>query len=463
MRTERSEIQHRKMTENSIRSLIIYFAAPTTVSMIVTALYSLADAFFVSELGTAASAAVGVTFAIQALIQAVGYTLGMGAGSLMSRSLGAKRNKDANSYAITAFFLSILFGILIMTVGLVWGAWVIRLLGATPSVFPLALSYAKYIFLAAPFMCVSFVLSQLLRAEGKVIWSMAGLAVGSILNIVLDPFFIHTCHMGITGASFATLISQIVGVVVLFSAYLFKQTHVNLLTKCNFRQFQNAGQIFLTGLPSTFRQGLIALATILTNHAAALWSNAAVAAISVVTRLFLLAFSICLGVGQGMMPVVGYNYGFGRFDRVRQAFWFSVLLSSISMLAVSIPVLIWTEPLIRFFRNDPEVIAIGTVAMRLQCSVFLLHGLITCTIMMLQAIGKRLAAAVLACARQGLFFLPLIFWIPSAFKIQALIYVQPIADALTFLFAIPFVIHLIRFLKQKEKNAEKSCAISPQS
>ena len=458
MNIQKSEIQHRKMTEEKIRPLILRLAAPTTVGMLVTALYSLADAFFVSELGTEASAAVGVTFAIQALIQAVGYTLGLGAGSLMSRSLGSKKNDEAGAYATVAFWLSVFSGVLIMLVGLVWTGPVIRLLGATDSIYPYAVSYARYLFLSTPFMCTCFVLSQLLRAEGKAVYSMAGLAVGSVLNVLLDPLLINTFKMGIAGASFATLISQFVGLVVLLSAYFFKQSQVNLFAKISLRDFANSGKILITGLPSAFRQGLTALATILLNHAAGIWGDAAVAAISVVTRLFILAFSICLGVGQGMMPVVGYNYGFDRKDRVRHAYLFSVILSCVLMLVLSIPTLIWAPQLIGLFRKDPEVIAIGTVALRAQCYAFWVHGLITCTIMMLQAIGKQFSAAILACARQGLLFLPLIFWLPSAFGIKSVIYVQPISDALTFLFAVPFSIYALKHLRENKKNKKRDVA-----
>lgn len=436
MRVEQAQKQHLKMTEDKIPPLILRLALPSTVGMLVTALYSLADAFFVSELGTEASAAVGVTFAIQALIQAVGYTLGLGAGSLMSRRLGERRNEQAAVYARIAFWLSIVGGLAIMLAGAFWGGPIIRTLGATENIYPYALSYARFLFFSTPFMCTAFVLSQLLRAEGKAVYSMVGLVCGSILNILLDPLLIYTFHLGIAGASLATLISQVVSVLILLSAYTFKKSQIALFQKIRLQEFSETGAVLLTGLPSAFRQGLTVLATVLLNRAAGAWGDAAVAAISVVTRLFLLAFSICLGVGQGMMPVVGYNYGFGNRNRVRRAFLFSVLLSTATMLAISIPFWIWASPLIAFFRNDREVITIGAYALRLQCYVFSCHGLITCTIMLLQAIGRRFSSSLLASARQGLFFVPLIFLLPSLMGGKGILFVQPIADALTFVLAL---------------------------
>lgn len=448
MNAQKAETKHKQMTETPIRPLILRLATPTTVGMFVTALYSLADALFVSGLSTEASAAVGVTFAVQALIQAVGYTLGMGAGSLMSRRLGEKKDADAGTFAQVAFLLSLVIGSAIMLTGLFWGGPVIRLLGSTESVYPYATVYARYLFISAPFMCGTFVASQLLRAEGMAIWSMVGLAVGSLLNIALDPLLIYTFHMGIAGASLATLISQIVSLAVLLAAYWTKHSQIHLFQGFHFKALKHSGRILVAGLPSSFRQGLIALATVLTNHATAAWGDPAVAAFSVVSRIFLLAFSVCLGVGQGLMPVAGYNYGAGDRERVLRAYRFSLLFSSVLMLTVSLPLLIFAPQLIALFRDDPAVVEIGQKALRAQSAVLVLHGTVTCTIMLLQAIGKQFSAALLACARQGLFFLPLISYLPKLFGIQSVVYVQPLADGLTFLFALPFVWYITRRLKE---------------
>lgn len=449
MNSEKAEKQHQRMTKSNIRPLILRLAFPSTVGMFVTALYSLVDALYVSELGTLAGAAVGVTFAIQALIQAVGYTLGTGAGSLMSRSFGERRDQDAGSYATVSFLISLVIGTLIMLCGLFFGGPIMRILGASDSVYPYALSYSRYLFISAPFMCASFVLSLVLRAEGKAVYSAVGLTVGSVLNIILDPILIYRLGMGIAGASLATLISQVVCLAVLLSAYLLGYSQIRLFHSFSVRQILRVGKITVAGLPSSFRQGLIALSTVLLNHAAVIWGDAAVAAISVVSRIFLLSFSICLGIGQGLMPVAGYNYGFKKRERVFRAYRFSAILASLTMLVISIPLFLFASELIAVFRNDPEVIAIGTMALRAQSAVLVLHGVITCTIMLLQAIGKQFAAALLACARQGLFFLPLIWWFPKGFGIQSIIYVQPLSDALTFLFAIPFVIYIYKHLKER--------------
>ena len=450
MKFDQNEKKHRQMTEEPIEKLIFRLALPSTVGMAVIALYSLADAFYVAKLGTEASAAVGVCFAIQALLQAVGYTLGMGAGSLLSRALGRRETARADTYSRIAFFLSLILGVLIGGIGLLFGNPLLRFLGADATVLPYAISYVRYLFISAPFMCGVFVLSQLLRAEGCAVYSMIGLTVGSLLNIVLDPLLI--ARLGISGASAATLISQAVSLAVLFSAYLLHHSRISLFKKEKTASFRDMVQIFYIGMPSALRQGLIVLATVLLNRKAGEWSAAALTAISVVSRLFLLAFSFCLGVGQGMMPIVGYNFGNGTLSRVRKAYGFSIQVSTIGMLVLGLIMFFIPAPLIAFFRNDPAVIEIGAVALRAQGAVLIFHGLITCTILLAQALGRPISASVLAAARQGFFFVPLLFLLPRILGPIGLLLVQPVADLLTFLMTIPFSIHLKKAL-QKDSAA----------
>lgn len=450
MNSQKNEHRHWQMTNESIGKLTLRLAAPSAAGMAVIALYSLADAFFVSKLGTEAGAAVGVCFAIQALLQAVGYTLGLGAGSLMSQALGRRNTNEAATYARISFWCSIALGILIGGIGLAFTAPLMRMLGADESILPYAVSYSRYLFLASPLMCGVFVLSQLLRAEGCAVYSMVGLVSGSALNILLDPILITRLGMGVSGASAATCISQAVSLVVLLSAYLSGHSRLSLLQKGERLSFGVIPRILLLGLPSTLRQGLTVLATVLLNHAAGAWSAAALTAISIVTRLFLLAFSFCLGVGQGMMPIAGYNFGHGNLGRVRRSYFFAIGISCGGMLLLGILLMSFAPSLIAFFRNDPDVIAIGAPALRAQGLVLVLHGLITCTILLAQAIGKPIRASILAGARQGFLFVPTLLLLTRALGVGSIILVQPIADALTFLLSIPFAVSLVRSLKQKK-------------
>ena len=431
-----NEALHKEMLEGNLKKVILKQSVPNTVGLLVIAAYSLADSFFVSTLGTDAGAAIGVVFPLHVLIQAVGYTLGMGAGSLLSRALGRRERTLASSFAFSALIYSFLFGCAITLLGLHFRQPLLSLLGTPPSVRALAEAYLLPLLWSAPAMCATFVLSQLLRAEGKAIYSMVGLSAGSICNVVLDPWLITRMGYGIAGASLATLISQILSAAVLFSAYLFKKSQLHPFSNVRVGAVLCLGRIFVAGLPSLFRQGLSGLATVLINHAAAYHGEHAVLSLSLVARIFLLVFSICLGIGQGMMPVVGYCNGAKKGARAAQAYRFAILLSSALMLGVSLPLFLFSPQIIAVFRNDPDVIRTGAFALRAQSAVLVLHGLVTCSILYLQAVGRSFLGALLAAARQGIFFLPLIFILPIRFGLWGLCLVQPVADVLTFLFGL---------------------------
>ena len=438
------------MTKADVGKTILELSLPNTIGLLVIAAYSLADSFFVSELGTQAGAAIGVVFPLPVLIQAVGYTLGLGAGSRLSRALGKRDSDTASSLAASAILWSLILGCGIAVLGLWQEEPLLHLFGASKEIIGTARAYLTPLLWATPAMCATFVLSQLLRAEGLATYSMIGLAAGSICNIILDPIFISGVGMGIAGASTATLISQILSAVILLSAYVFHKSHLRPLSHLGIRSFLLFGKIFVTGLPSLARQGLSGVATILINHAAKEYSSAAVLALSLVARVFLLVFSICLGIGQGMMPVVGYSHGAGNKKRQENAYRFAVRLSSAVMFAISIPLMIWAPEVIALFRDDGEVIRIGAFALRAQSAILFTHGLVTCTILYLQAIGRAFLGTVLAAARQGFFFLPLIFLLPAKFGLLGLCLAQPAADAVTFLFA--WVIKKVKIKKADNKS-----------
>ena len=434
------------MTQSPSGKTILELSLPNTVGLLVIAAYSLADSFFVSRLGTAAGAAIGVVFPLPVLLQAVGYTLGLGAGSRLSRALGKRDRETASHLSASAILWSLILGCAIAALGLWQEEALLGVFGASREIIGIARAYLTPLLWAAPAMCVTFVVSQLLRAEGLATYSMMGLAVGSVCNIILDPLLISKLDMGIAGASTATLISQILSALILLSAYVFRKSHLQPFSHLKIGTLFLFGKIFVTGLPSLFRQGLAGVATILINHAAKEYSDAAVLALSLVARVFLLVFSLCLGIGQGMMPVVGYSHGAGNQKRQEDAYRFAVRLSSAVMFGVSIPLLIWAPEVIALFRNDSEVIQIGAFALRAQCAILFTHGLVTCTILYLQAVGRAFLGTILAAARQGLFFLPLVFLLPAKFGLLGLCLAQPAADALTFLFA------LILSKKEKKKS-----------
>ncbi len=456
-RENNPEKQYRIMLNTPVRRLVVKLAFPTVVSLLITSVYNLADGFFVSRVGEskaeniAASGAVGVVFSIMALTQAIGFTFGTGAGNIVSRSLGDKNAERADSAAVTALVMAILAGGLLSAAGLFFLEPLLRLLGATPTVLPYAKAYARYILLAAPIMTAAFVLNNLLRAEGKTMLSMVGLALGGGLNILLDPLFLFALDWGIAGAAIATLISQSVSLLFMLFCFFSKKTALSLHPRFLARKASFYLSILAVGLPSLFRQGLASAAAVLLNNAAAGFGDAAISAMSIVNKVFMLMFCVALGLGQGYQPVVGYNYSAGRNDRVREAFRFTFYCGTLLMLLIG-ALLYFSAPWVVkvMIRGHREVVGIGTRALRFQCLAMPFIPLNVVCNMTFQAVGKKFAASFLASCRQGIFFLPLILILPRVFFVTGLTLAQPLSDFLTFLMSIPYAIVFLKGLSKKD-------------
>lgn len=447
--------QYIKMTEEPIGGLVLSLAVPTIIAMLVSSIYNMADTYFVSKLGTSASGAVGIVFSLMAIIQAVGFTVGMGSGSWISRLLGAHKTEEASEVAASGFYLSIALGLLLAIVGLAGLDDLMRLLGASDTILPYARDYAKYILLAAPVMSASFVLNNILRAEGKAKFAMIGISAGGILNCGLDPLFIFGFGWGIAGAAIATALSQLVSFVILLAVFLRGKT----ITRIGIARVSSKPKLYLTivknGLPSLFRQGLASISTIALNVSAMLYGDAAVAAMAIVGKIFMFIFSIILGVGQGYQPVVGYNFGARKFDRVRTAFFFTLKVMTAIMTACAVAGFAAAVAAMRvFIAADPEVVEIGARALRFQCLTMPILTLGVMCNMTFQSIGKSWTATFLSSLRQGLYFLPLIIVLPKLFGLLGVQATQPIADVFTFATCLPLIIRFFRRLETTSAPAQ---------
>ena len=427
---ERSRLQFEKMTQTPVPKLILGLAAPTILSMLITSIYNLADTFFVGQLSTSASGAVGVVSSLMAIIQALGFMLGHGAGGIISRSLGSQDTHAATKFASTSFFTALTFGAVLAVLGLAALPDFMMLLGSTNTILPHACAYARPILIAAPLMMSSLVMNNILRYEGKASFAMIGLVTGGVLNIVLDPVFIFGLGMFLRGKTVSR----------------FRITQVT-------RSARDFGQIFFNGAPSFGRQGLNSIGSMLLNVAARSYGDAAVAGMSIVSRIFQFVLSVAIGVGQGLQPVAAFNYGARRFARVRKAAIFTISTAFVFMAVLNSLCWFNAEPLIRLFRDDPEVTAVALPALRYQCVAMFLQPVIIVTNMMFQSIGKSGRATFLACCRQGVCFIPLILTLPRIGGLSGIELCQPIADGLTFCISVPF---LLPFLKElKEQGDEK--------
>ena len=452
---DRSALQFRRMTETPIPQLVLSLAAPTILSMLITSIYNLADTFFVGQISTSASGAVGVVSSLMAIIQALGFMLGHGAGTIISRSLGSRDTTAATRFASTSFFTALVFGVVLAVAGLGTLPHFMMLLGSTETILPHACAYARPILIAAPLMISSLVMNNILRYEGKASFAMIGLVTGGVLNIALDPLFIFGLGMGTAGAGLATALSQTISFCILLSMFLRGKTVSQFRLSAVTREARDFGRILLGGAPSFGRQGLNSIGGMLLNLAARGYGDAAVAGMSIVSRIFMFIISVAIGVGQGLQPVASFNYGARKYRRVRQAAIFTIE-AAFCMLVVLVG-LCWVngDALIRLFRDDPAVTAVALPAFHYQCLAMLLHPIIVVANMTFQSVGASGRATFLACCRQGVFFIPLILILPRTHGLFGVEICQPIADVLTFLVSLPF---LLAFLQQlgRMDDAEQS-------
>lgn len=432
------------MTEEPIPRLVCSLAVPTIISMLITSFYNMVDTFFVGRINTSATAAVGVVFSLMAIIQAIGFFFGHGSGNYISRQLGAQNTEEASEMASIGFFSALIAGAVLAVLGLVFIEPLAMLLGSTKTILPYAVDYLKYILIGAPYMTASLVLNNQLRFQGNAMYGMVGIVVGAVVNIVLDPVLIFICGMGISGAALATIISQFISfVILLWVSQRGPGIHISLQRLHFSPNFLK--EIVRGGFPSLCRQGLGSVATIALNMAAGAYGDAAIAGMSIVSRITMFAYSALIGFGQGFQPVCGFNYGAKLYDRVREAFYFCLKTAAGFLILLSIAGYIGAPQLVELFRKgDPEVTAVGIAALRFSCISFSLSGGIVMSNMFLQSIGMAVRASVVAAARQGLFFLPLIFILPSILGLKGVEMCQMVSDILTFLLAMPLSISVLK-------------------
>lgn len=444
------DAQYKKMTETPVSKLIIMLGVPTTISMLVTSIYNMADTYFVGQIGTSASGAVGVVFGLMAIIQAFGFMFGHGAGSIISRRLGAKDVESASRFASTSFLCGILSGLFIMVSGLLFLNPLMRLLGSTDTILPYARTYAACILLAAPFMVSSCVLNNVLRYEGRAALAMIGLVTGGFLNIFGDWFLVSQLNMGVLGAGIATAVSQTISFCILLSMFLSGKTASKLAPRWISKDFGDILLVCKTGFPSLMRQGLSSVGTMVLNGQAGVYGDAAVAAMSIVNRICFLIFSVGLGIGQGFQPVSAFNYGAKKYGRVRRGFFFTWAAGEVLLGGLAIIGMIFSQNLVGFFRDDPKVIAIGNFALAVQLFALFFQPLSVCANMLFQSIGKNGVATFLSMLRSGLFFVPVILVLSRIMGLTGVEVSQTVADIMTFLVSVPFVISFMRDLRKLE-------------
>ncbi len=433
---EKRNQQFDKMTSAPVGNLLLSLSIPTILTMMVTNIYNLADTGFVGTLGTSQSGATGVVFGFMTILQAMGFLCGQGAGSTMSRKLGEKQFEEANIYTTTGFFMSFGLGLLSTVIGFCTMDNLLVLLGSTPTIAPYARVYMTYILISAPFITSSFTMNNLLRYEGKAKLGTIGMLTGAFLNIGLDALLMFVFDMGIMGAGIATMVSQIISFLILIGMYLTNNTQTKISLKCLPKKFYVIWTVVAIGFPSLLRQGLTGVATMLLNQHAGNFGDAAVSAMGIVSRISFFPIAISLGIGQGFQPISSFNFGAGKKDRVKKAFFSALLASEIALTVTAIPIFIAAPQLINLLRDDSAVIEIGTRALRLMCVANLFMPLTMMVEMGYQSIGVKLLATLASSLRSGLILIPALLILSYVRGLDGIQEAQPISIVISFLICI---------------------------
>ncbi|KRN55572.1 MATE family efflux transporter [Atopobium minutum] len=432
-----TEEKFHEMIERPIGPLITSLAIPSIFANLVTAIYNLVDMYFVGHISTAASGAIGISFVAMTAIQATGFYFGQGTGNAISRYLGAKQQEKANIMASTGIVCTLTVGLLIAILGNLFIEPLCILAGATPTILPYAKTFIGIILCGAPWMASSILLNMQLRFEGESLFSMLAITTGAILNALLTPLLIYGFHLGIAGSAISTIVCEFIGFVLL----LIETQKIGLAplsltwvrpSKELFREINNGGT------PSFVRQLMLGIATTLLNNAAAPFGDAAVAAMAIVQRITGFANYIQIGIGQGYQPVLGYNIGARHHERVLAGYSFALRASTIAVLAIGVFTCIFAPQLIWIFRQDPQVVTIGTLTLRLASFSAALTGVAMMTNFMLQTSGHVWSASILGACRLGLVLGPVIVVMAYFFGLLGVQLAQPVADLITFFVAIPF-------------------------
>lgn len=438
-----SELHYRKMTRTPVPSLILRLGIPTTVSMLITSIYNMADTYFVGTLGESAQAATGILFALQSVIQGIAFMLGHGSGSLVAKALAKRDTKEASNYISTAFYTGGVVGCVLLVLGMIFLTPLMRLLGSTETILPYARDYGMWVLIACPFMICSLILNNNLRFEGKAFYAMFGLTTGGILNIFGDYLLVYVYDMGIYGAGLSTAVSQMVSFTILLIMYCTKaQGKIRL--SCISRKAKVYLTIMGVGLPSLIRQCLTAVSGSLLNNLTKPFGDAAIAAMSVVNRYSMFVMCVGLGIGQGFQPMAAFNYEAGEKKRVRKGLLFTMGFAAVFVTLMSVITFVYAEQIILLFQDAPKVVEIGSRALRFAAFGLLFMPLTIPINMLYQSIRKAGIASLLSTLRSGALLMPTLLIGVPILGLTGIQIAQPVADCLTGLISVPFIIRFLR-------------------
>lgn len=449
MTRELEEKKYHRMLEAPVEKLMLELALPAIVSMLCTSFYNMADTFYVSKINTSSTAAVGVTFATMSVIQAIAFFFGIGSGNSISRLLGAKEHKKAEIMAATSLFYSLFCGILLAIAGNLFVVPIAANIGSTPTILPYAVQYLSIVVTGAPIVMGSLTLNNHLRFQGSAAFGMIGITIGGFLNVALDPLFIFTFRMGIAGAAYATVLSQCVSFCILLMMTR-RGGNLAIRLKNIHPSMQLFKEVVAGGAPSLMRQGTASVATICLNVGAGAFGDAAIAAMSIVTRLSFFAAAVIIGFGQGFQPICGFSYGAKKYARLRKGFWFALKSGMVFAVVAALAGYGFADLIIRQFRDDPSVIHIGIWALRCQTVTFILVPLCILSNQTLQTTRHTISGMLVAAGCSGLFLIPAVAVLPKLYGIGGLVWCQGVLDICAFTLAAFLMRKFFKNLPEKD-------------
>lgn len=437
-----SQAHYDKMTKKPLARLIIELGIPTTISMLVTNIYNMADTYFVGTLGKSQQASIGILFTLQTIIQAIAFMIGQGSGTLIAKALAEQNKKEASEYASTGFFVSVFLGLLLSVTGFLFLEPFMKLLGSTQTILPYAKLYGSCVLFTAPLVMGSFVLNNALRFEGKSFYAMIGLVSGGIINIIGDYVMVVILKMGVLGAGIATALSQCVSFTLLLIMFkISAQSSISL--KAVSRNVKVYKTISKVGVPALIRQGLTSFSNGLLNNLTAPFGDAAIAAMSVVNRFSSFLLCLGLGIGQGFQPVCAFNYQAKEYKRVKKGMLITMEIGFLCMICIAIPGFIFANEIVQIFQKSRDVVEIGAVALRFTCIGTTFMTLSVPVNMLYQSIRKSGICSFLSMLRSGLILIPTLLITTRLWGIGGIQSSQAISDVLTGIISIPFIINIM--------------------
>ncbi len=445
------------MLEEPMFKVIPKVAVPMIVASLIDSVYNLADTFFVSQIGTYATAAVAINDSLMMFLRSISMGFALGAASYISRLMGAKEDDKASRVGTSTLFIGCCFSLIFGLICLTFRSWIVDLLGATAEAKQFSMDYSFWILLAAPFTTAELIMNQLLRSEGSTTFAMIGTVSGAVLNCILDPIFISVFGWGVSGAAGATALSKVVSVIVLAWPFVTKKSMLDISIK-NFRpDREGVLEVARMGVPAFLRMSLMSLGGIFTNRMARSFGSSVQAGIAVANKLYRFVASAIMGFSQGFGPVAGFCWGARKYKRVRESYFTTITIGCVAGLILGMAMFFGSTFLIRLFNteNDPTMLAIGSFKIRALCLVLIPHEIVMITSNLYQSLGRPVGNLVLSLSRQLLFLIPMVFILPIFFGAEGLAAAQAASDGASFLFlALPLAWYMIAKISKLKDGEE---------